>query len=287
MGRNLLLGTQSLYAWSGSDTRSVSDISVPGKFVQTGSATTANAYLWVDGRTCVPDASRNLHKMDDWMTLSLDVKVSGRTSGTVEAGYDLRQTGLNAQKDATTTSITGCTDWTRVSLPVHIDIVKTEAQIRSLFLVQCRGCNQGTTVEWKNMKLEIGPEGSDFTPAPEDITYYSPKPEDFEQGNILMGSVDVGKTYQQCKQASGIRVRSKELMPVHGRFFSFNVPTSLKLYIIAFGASGQIGLVDGAKTASGMTLLPAGTTGVAIALGKPDDSTIAVSDVTSVSGGGC
>lgn len=63
MSRNLLLDTQTPYAWHNSDTDSASDISVPGKFVQPGSAAYSNAYLWIQKRTCVPDASRNLHKV--------------------------------------------------------------------------------------------------------------------------------------------------------------------------------------------------------------------------------
>ncbi len=167
-GRNLLLGTKTPYAWHGSDTRSVSDISVPGKFVQVGSAAYSNAYILMHERTCVPDASRNLHKMDEWLTLSLDVKVSGRTAGRVYASYDLRQTGSYPQKDQTMVDISDHTEWTRTSVPVKVDLVKNEAQIMSPFIITCRDCNQGITVEWQNMKLEFGSEPTAYSPAPED-----------------------------------------------------------------------------------------------------------------------
>lgn len=238
-------------------------------------------------RTSVPDASRNLHKMDEWLTLSLDVKVSGRTAGRVSASYDLRQMGPNSQKDVAVVDITDHTEWTRTSVPVKVDLVKNEAQIGSLFVIYCRDCNQGTTVEWRNMKLEVGDTGSEWTPAPEEVTTIGFSPDDFENATVNEG-VAAGSSWEQLYYSQTTRIRTKQLVPLSGHFGMFVHPDYCAC-LCEFGPNGYLGQSAGFMNWSNGWVyrkLNSQTTHVGICFRKADGSAITPTEVTNVTGGG-
>lgn len=287
MGRNLLIGTSSPYPWDGSDYPNAVNLSTAGKVIHTDGSNHFDAYIWLHHRTCFVDPIYALHKIGEYLTLSVDVKIAGSSGGTTLFQFDLRHQSWGTERYLTRVYFTGDTDWKRVYLPLKASQAQNEESVMSLFCVDCTNCPIDTTVEWKNMKLEVGPEGSDWTPAPEEITYYNPNPVDFEQGSIMVGSEYAGKTYSECKTPATIRIRTKELLPVTGQFFYFEVPSGLQMWVAPYKATGYAGEYQSATKVSGVYTLPTGTVGVAVCMSKTDaNAVISPIDVTSVSGGG-
>lgn len=286
MGRNLLIGTSSPYPWDDSDYPNAVNLSTAGKVIHTDGSNHFDAYIWLHHRTCFVDPIYALHKIGEYLTLSVDVKIAGSSGGTTLFQFDLRHQSWGTERYLTRVYFTGDTDWKRIYLPLKASQAQNEESVMSLFCVDCTNCPIDTTVEWKNMKLEVGPEGSDWTPAPEEITYYNPNPVDFEQGSIMVGSEYAGKTYSECKTPATIRIRTKELLPVTGQFFYFEVPSGLQMWVAPYKATGYAGEYQSATKVSGVYTLPTGIVGVAVCMSKTDaNAVISPIDVTSVSGG--
>lgn len=302
MTRNLLKDSHTLYQWVSSDAKANVDMTTPGIAFNKNSAYT-NAYFWV-GNDTQPVYHKMACKLNDvvqlydTLTLSFDVKITGDSSK-ISARFDVRYSNSEGKvvtdwiDEGTTNmgkSLAGMTDWTRVSLPVKTTKTGKNGTGALFCVFFDAGCTAGTTVEWRNMKLEVGDTGSDWTPAPEEVLFESLTLADLEQGAISNGMT--GYSYEAAKFNDDtwgpLRVRSKELIPLLGRTaFTVYIPDGFELAPVYFGADGKM-LDNGTLTVgSGLTtyIVLSGAEYVALCFFKPDNSAITPTDVTNVTGG--
>lgn len=292
MGRNLLIGTSSPYPWGGSDYPNAVNLSTAGKVIHTDGSNHFDAYIWLHHRTCFVDPIYALHKIGEYLTLSVDVKIAGSSGGTTLFQFDLRHQPWGAERYLTRVYFTGDTDWKRIYLPLKASQAQNEESVMSLFCVDCTNCPIDTTVEWKNMKLEVGDTGSEWTPAPEEVLFKKLEESDVEPGAISTGNTVVaGQTLENMKSSDSswltLRVRTKNIIPLLGNTaFYVNFPTNLQCFPIYFDSSDlSIAAPCDAHTTKDVFIAPQGAVGVELVFKKSDNSEITPADVTSVSGG--
>lgn len=302
MSRNLLLESGRLYAWHSSDAKSYVDISTPGivtKIKEGGAGLTINAYLWPANDTS-PNVAHcctslfDLANAFDCFTLSVDIKVS---SSAVKASvrYDMRYSLVIDYGDqgGSGLDVSGMTEWTRVHLTVPLVQTKGKAKSSLFCVFFADDSPAGGSVQWRNMKLEVGDTGSEWTPAPEDVLLSSIPESILEPGAISTGNqVVAGQTLGNMKSSDSswmtIRVRTKNIIPLLGnRAFYINFPTNLQCFPIYFDSSSlSIAAPCDAHTTKNVFVAPQGAVGVELVFRKSDDSAITPAEVTNVTGGG-
>lgn len=302
MSRNLLLKSGRLYAWHSSDAKSYVDISTPGivtKIKEGGAGLTIDAYLWPANDTS-PNVAHcctslfDLANAFDCFTLSVDIKVS---SSAVKASvrYDMRYSLVIDYGDqgGSGLDVSGMTEWTRVHLTVPLVQTKGKAKSSLFCVFFADDSPAGGSVQWRNMKLEVGDTGSEWTPAPEDVLLSSIPESILEPGAISTGNqVVAGQTLGNMKSSDSslmtIRVRTKNIIPLLGnRAFYINFPTNLQCFPIYFDSSSlSIAAPCDAHTTKNVFVAPQGAVGVELVFRKPDSSAITPAEVTNVTGGG-
>ena len=306
MSRNLLKNSYgSPYRWTSSDAKSQVNLDTPGQATNLSTAYT-NAYLWLYN---VPNAEYQLtyapiHDLVqdcDTLTLSVDIKVTGdaaHTSARMDVRYNNEEgkTITDWIDEGTTgqgTILTGVTDWTRIHLKVKTTNTGKNGTAALFCIFFHPGCAAGTTVQWRNMKLEVGDTGSEWTPAPEEVLFTSLAPGDTEQGVIGWGPSSARKTYQEMKMDDNpyfhARVRTTDLIPLLGRsVFCIDVSESLRVIPYYFDSDGLSLGTDDSNWRTGMQTytVPSGAAYVAIYFSNAESTEITPEDVTNVTGGG-
>ena len=299
MSRNLLLKSGRLYAWHSSDAKSYVDISTPGIVTKTkegGAGLATNAYLWPANDTS-PNVAHcctslfDLANAFDCFTLSVDIKVS---SSAVKASvrYDMRYSSVTEYGDqgGTGLDVSGMTEWTRVHLTVPLVQTKGKATSSLFCVFFADDSPAGGSVQWRNMKLEVGDTGSDWTPAPEDYICFTPS--DLEPGAISSGaSAFPNRTFSSLKSDGDWltkRVRTKQPLSLQGyKYFYVDFPSGIVCFPIYFDSAGlSIEYPCEQHENSMLFSAPSNAESVALVFKKVDSSAITPADVTNVTGGG-
>ena len=291
-----------LYAWHSSDAQSYVDISTPGIVTKTkegGAGFATNAYLWPANDT-TPNAGHcctslfDLANAFDCFTLSVDIKVS---SSAVKASvrYDMRYSSVIefGNQGGTGLDVSGMTEWTRVYLTVPLVQTKGKATSSLFCVFFADDSPAGGSLQWRNMKLEVGDTGSDWTPAPEEVLFQKLEESDVEPGSISTGNTVVaGQTLENMKSSDSslltTRVRTKNIIPLMGKkTFYVGFPANLVCFPIYFDASDlSVAAPCDAHTTKDVFVVPQGAVGVELVFKKSDNSEITPADVTNVTGGG-
>ena len=174
-GRNIILDSNKIIL-SGSDnpthtTRGNNRIIT---VLAAGDGKISNFYTWLY------NASQNIKKMSITPTelnvgyknviYSLDVKITNLTKGSVLFNFDIRYGGTLIRSTNMSISYSDVKDGEWVRLKGAIITCNNDPQyIQCLVGGQFEYANEGATVEYKNLKLEVGNKSTDWSPAPEDI----------------------------------------------------------------------------------------------------------------------
>ena len=158
-GRNLLKGTATNTAWwsSGSPTGNTTRIQGKITVLVAGEIGCWNA---LHSQLSTNSDANNAH------TLSVDLKLSTAPTSGATINLEFRD-AVGTFKNVSISLMTlPLGVWTRVSVSVPSTVDKVLATmysyIRGIYPV-------GTTIEYRNLKLELGNKATDWTPAPEDV----------------------------------------------------------------------------------------------------------------------
>ncbi len=191
----------------------------------------------------------------------VDISTPGIVTKTKEGGAGL--------------DVSGMTEWTRVHLTVPLVQTKGKATSSLFCVFFADDSPAGGSVQWRNMKLEVGDTGSEWTPAPEEATCTGFFPDDFEQATVNEG-VSAGSSWAQ------------QLIPLSDHFGMYVNP-GYYVCLCEFGSNGYLGKDTGFMNwSTGWVYreLNSETTHVGICFRKADSSAITPEDVTNVTGGG-
>lgn len=174
-GRNIILDSNKIIL-SGSDnpthtTRGNNRIIT---VLAAGDGKISNFYTWLY------NASMNIKKMSITPTelnvgyknviYSLDVKITNLTKGSVLFNFDIRHGGTLICSTNMSISYSDVKDGEWVRLKGAIITCNNDPQyIQCLTGGRFEYANEGATVEYKNLKMEVGNKSTDWTPAPEDM----------------------------------------------------------------------------------------------------------------------
>lgn len=305
MSRNLLKNSYgSPYGWTSSDAKTQVDCDTPGQVSNLSTAYT-NAYFWLynDSNAEYRWSYVPIHDLVqnyDTLTLSVDIKVTGDADH-VSARLDVRyndETGHNIYdcNDEAPGNLgkylTGITDWTRIHLKVRTTHTGKNGEAALFCIFFQPGCTAGTTVQWRNMKLEVGDTGSEWTPAPEEVLCQRLEESDVEPGAISVGNtVIAGNTLASMKSDGSwltTRVRTKNIIPLMGKkAFYVGFSANLVCFPIYFDASDlSVAAPCDAHSTDDVFVAPQGAVGVELVFRKSDSSAITPTEVTNVTGGG-
>ena len=163
-GRNLLRNSASQPTLSGSDYKDVSERE-QGK-ITTLQETRGNAYCRVDSLLTKTPAEIT-EQIGAEYSFSIDVKVTGSVDG-LGAYFDVRTADdpanilqCSAFHDGTT-----CNQWVRLK---GTGAVTSAEGARAIVIILWGSSTAGSTIEYRNLKVEAGNVATDWTPAPEDV----------------------------------------------------------------------------------------------------------------------
>ena len=163
--RNLLLDSNNVYL-TGSDQPSKSTREAQKITVIDGSSS-FNAYTWISENLSIPPAELN-SKAKECLTLSLDVKTTGWTTGTIRFFFNFRNSSQNTTNATSTyANISDDGKWVRLKGSVFTATGEVEKN-KVLLVFVGNDVNNGTIIEYKNLKIEKGNVATDWSPAPED-----------------------------------------------------------------------------------------------------------------------
>ena len=164
--RNLLLDSNNVYL-TGSDQPSKSTREAQKITVIDGSSS-FNAYTWISESLSIPPAELN-SKAKECLTLSLDVKTTGWTTGTIRFFFNFRNSSQNTTNATSTyANISDDGKWVRLKGSVFTATGEVEKN-KVLLVFVGNDVNNGTIIEYKNLKIEKGNVATDWSPAPEDM----------------------------------------------------------------------------------------------------------------------
>lgn len=164
-GRNILLDSRDGIICANSD---FVDTTTPGEIITTKATGEGNAHSIITDKYSIPvvDLAK---KVGTSYAFSIDVKITGSFTG-LYFGVDFRTkdgTGNCFENWIRPESITA-DQWFRFS---QVDAIKEDQNgiTDSLFCFHWIDSTSGSTIEYKNLKLEEGNKATDWSPAPEDV----------------------------------------------------------------------------------------------------------------------
>ena len=185
-GRNLLLDSSftDTNKWFLNGTDLASNVRLThsadgGKIevINTVTGPIVNAYKFVNYNNTYEFLSTEFKKCIQggiWLTLSCDIKINFNTDGLDCLAFDFRTVDSTSQVrrlDLFFPNNMAKNTWVRVKTSVYIKEITDKTIGRNLMQIVVKsdaGRTAGSTVEYRNVKLEIGNKATDWTPAPED-----------------------------------------------------------------------------------------------------------------------
>lgn len=164
-GRNILLDSRDGIICANSD---FVDTTTPGEIITTKATGEGNAHSIITDKYSIPVVDL-VKKVGTSYAFSIDVKITGSFTG-LYFGVDFRTkdgTGNCFENWIRPESITA-DQWFRFS---QVDAIKEDQNgiTDSLFCFHWIDSTSGSTIEYKNLKLEEGNKATDWSPAPEDV----------------------------------------------------------------------------------------------------------------------
>lgn len=182
-GRNLLLNTADNTYYPAPSTDSVYNSNSTSGYPNQNIVCTADGvnnsayrYFWLGGNTGInlwKYLSVNLDyliKHNKYLTFSVEIKTTGKLINP----YISLSMRINNSKVYNITAVKkdGLDDgiWRRYEVTKDMSSALAETYTLILFIVGWdKSEEEGSTLEWRNLKLEIGNKATDWTPAPEDV----------------------------------------------------------------------------------------------------------------------
>ena len=168
-GRNLLLNSKYGYTLTGTDTPAITSNS--NNIITTKATGKGNSYCWLINGSInfVTISIDELNKLiDTYFSFSMEIKVTGSFTN-LTSSIDLRNGGTKKLHIITEKLSNPKTDqWIRISGSAKLKATEKE-MTSSLLCFNWDNSTIGSTVEYRNVKFELGNKPTDWTPAPEDI----------------------------------------------------------------------------------------------------------------------
>ena len=168
-GRNLLLNSKYGYTLTGTDTPAITSNS--NNVITTKATGIGNSYCWLinDSINFVTISIDELNKLiDTYFSFSMEIKVTGSFTK-LRSSIDLRNGSTKRLLVITEKLSNPETDqWIRISGSAKLKATEKE-MIASLLAFTWDNSTIGSTVQYRNVKFELGNKPTDWTPAPEDI----------------------------------------------------------------------------------------------------------------------
>lgn len=163
-GRNLLLDSKNGYSVDASDFPNQSN-RTHGKITVT-SAGYGNAYCWIGNKFSI-SPNELFVEIGEKFTYSIDIRVKG-TFSSIFSALDTRNASHAKNFEAFAHYDFRSDEWVRIYGTGTVSDVDS-SYYTSLFSFQWYNASVGSTIEYRNPKLERGNKATDWTPAPEDM----------------------------------------------------------------------------------------------------------------------